>query len=297
METTQAKEAPKADPQRDPEREALLDSIRQGDASLLGEDAKPESDPPGASGSPEAAPGEAPVTEPRPEPTDQSESDTEEVSELEAALQPARPKPAKSTADDRLKTEWAKLEAEKSRLAQERLMLQQQRDTPRSSTGYTPEDYEAVAKQFENEGNDELANQARRQAAETRQKAHVAKLQQAHGKAILEAIKAHPELNNPESGLFKRLDGLLKSRPVFFSYPEGVADAIESAVANERAAKTESLEKEVSELRQKLASREKLLHPTQGGPPAFGQGEVEFDKLTPEKQKTLILRALRAQSG
>lgn len=297
METTQAKEAPKADPQRDPEREALLDSIRQSGASLLGEDATPESDPPGASGSPEAAPGEVPATDTRPEPTEHSTSDPEEISELEAALQPARPKPAKPTADDRLKTEWAKLEAEKARLAQERLTLQTQRETPRSPTGYSPEDYEAVAKQFESEGNDELAAQARRQATETRQKAHVAKLQQAHGRSILEAIKTHPELNNPESGLFKRLDGLLKSRPVFFSYEQGVADAIESAVANERAAKAEALEKEVSELRQKLASREKLLHPTQGAPPAFGQGEVEFDKLTPDKQKTLILRALRAQSG
>lgn len=291
---------PKVDPASDPEREAILQSLRSGSATLIGE-TPPATVPEGGPGSPEASPaveltavsGEptqpeiAVATESPPEPGDVQSAPT--ISVPSAAAKP------QTDAAEKYKAEWDRLQRERAELTAQRLALERERTQPRTNGQYSPEDYEAVAKQYELDGNDVMAQRAREHAQEARKRETMTRLQAAHAASIRDALVKHPDLANAESALYKRLDSLLKSRPVFFSYAEGIGDAIEAAVSQDRADRVGALEAELSEMREKLSRQERLLHPVPGGPPALGRaGEVAFDKLPTERQKALILSALRA---
>jgi hypothetical protein len=177
----------------------------------------------------------------------------------------------------------AQIEAEKSRLAKEREEIELAKSA-KSKDGFTPEDYDAVAEKFAAEGQDELATQARAEAAQLRHKAHVGKLTQAHNASLKTLVEKYPDLKNPESSLYKRVDQTLKSRPALFTYAEGISDAIEACAAHESATRATQLEKELADVKQRLADTEKKLHPTSGGPSSLSAGDGSFNRLPADRQ-------------
>lgn len=234
-------------------------------------------------------------SEDEPDPTVESLVEAAEGKESGDAKKDAEAQPEKraeqpNAPESDPKAEWERIEAEKARLAKEREEIEAARTKPGE---YSPEDYESVAKQFEADGNDELAAKARAEAVRVRQQAHVNKLTQAHQASLSEMVKKYPELRDPQSALHRRVDATLKSRPALFSYPEGISDAIEACVHAERSTQLEAAQKRIAELEVQLSAREKLLHPTSGTPTAAIAGQ-DFAKLPPSKQREALLRAMRS---
>jgi hypothetical protein len=272
----------------------------------------------------EAAP--EPPAEPSSPPDSSSAAAHAAGAPASAAATPAEPPPSPPDDDprspfaksrDRAAKTWAEIEAEKTRLTEERKALdadrariagQEAKNTASTAAPkYRPEQYETLARQFDAEGRDDMARIARDEAARLReeaQQARIADQRDALTKAwranLTEQIKKHPELNDPASELHKRVDALLKSRPVLFSYAEGIDDAVEAIRSRLDADGAEkvrgeksALENEVAALKRQLTEKERLLQPAKGGPPAPAKPET-FDDLSLDQQRAVIVRELQA---
>jgi ribosomal protein L29 len=198
--------------------------------------------------------------------------------------------------EERAQKTWQEINEEKAKLAEERKQLEAAK---RQST-HQPEDYDALAKTFEDEGRDDLAKVARDRAAQLRADAEQAKVngerqafEQARLKVIKETVEQNPDLNQPESELFKATEAFLKRRPTFLRTPEGFADAVETVKATLNGSKASELEKQVAELKQKLADYESKLQPGVGSPSSASRS-VNFDNLPVAEQKSRLVAELRA---
>ena len=171
-------------------------------------------------------------------------------------------------------------------------------------SGYTPEQYEALARQFETEGRPDLAKMAGEEASRLRSEESQRQASQAR-EALVKAwsgnlsamLEKHAELKNPQSEMHRRVDELLKKRPVLFSYPEGILDAVDAVKAYITGARAGALEKEVAALKQQLAEKERLLQPAKGGPAVPSRAE-NFDELPLSQQRAALMREMQsADSG
>lgn len=212
--------------------------------------------------------------------------------------------------NDRLDRSWEKLNEEKARIAKEREDAERIRrqgleeiERARESRKFSPEDYEAVAKSFEAEGREDQARLMREKANSLREAEKIAAVEREKRERAAEwdrnlarLVSEAPELKDPDSELTRAVSSVLKSRPILTQYPGGIVDAVEVARVYVKSLKAESLEKELSDLRAKVADYEKRLQPTGGE--AFGPDEeVAFDKLPEAKQRDAIMRALASHDS
>lgn len=220
-----------------------------------------------------------------------------------ATTEEAKAKEREEKALRRADEEWKRIQSEKEALRKEREAVEAaKRDAAKPK--YGPEDYERLAATYKAEGRDDMAEVALKEAeqlraaeAASRNRAQTDELTRAIQANFAKATEENPDLRNPESELYKRVDGVLKARPVFFSYAEGVTDVITSVKQAMRAQRVEALEAEVSNLKQQLAEKTKLLQPSRGGVPVPARGTETIEDMPLDKMRSRLLAELRGEDA
>jgi len=288
----------------DVERERLLKVLEESDASAF--DTANISPVPQA----EEPDQESVVTEDEPSEVEPEEKPEQTEDEEKSKSKYSR---AKKTQERANKT-WRDVNAEKAAVKKERQELEAQqkafaeqqsasRDeiTQRSAQSrYSPEEYEAIAKEFEDEGDHanaeaatKAAKQAREAVAEQDAKSQQAKFVAKWDSNWKAAAAEHGDLNDQNSELFKMVGRLLEQKPVLTQYPEGITDAVEGATMYLKANRSTELEKQVSELKKQLAEYEEKTQ-LNGSQPGGNILEVEsFEKLSTDKQRAELMKAMQ----
>ena len=199
-----------------------------------------------------------------------------------------------------LKKQQAELDSERKSFQEQQTKSLAEISQRSANSRYSPDEYEAIAKEFEDEG-DHANAEAARKAAEQARSAVVeqdAKKQQAKFVAKWDtnwkaAATEHKDLNDQNSELFKMVGQLLERKPVLTQYPEGITDAVEGAVVYLRANRSESLEKQVSDLKKKVAEYEEKTQ-LNGSQPGGNVLEVEsFGNLPADQQRAELMKAMQ----
>ena len=201
------------------------------------------------------------------------------------------------------------LKAEKEALARERDEWQKQRqqteakanDTYRDEAGFTADDYEKAAKEFEADGDKDLAKAASKKAAEARKAAgeHQNKVQQerfnkAWEDTYVRLSDKEPDLKDPNSDLYKSTVDLIGRFQILRAAPDGLAHAVEIVKLQQSAARSQSLDAENKSLKEQL---DKLQKKT-----AIGKGtatqplkaeETDFAKMPIKEQRERLMKAAR----
>ena len=240
-------------------------------------------------------------------------------SESKAKQKEEKPKDQKSKfaqEQQRKAKSWEQINAEKEAIKAEREAVKRERDewskqreqssaaesnSFRDDKGYTAEDYEAAAKEFDADGDTQLAKAARAKADGVR-KAAGAKQQQVQqerfNKSWAENYGRLSEkevwLKDQSSPEYKRTVELLQRVPFLTAMPDGLVHAVELMKLQDTAGRSPSLESENKALKEQLS---KLQQKTAIGKsvPA-GQlktEEKDFSRLSMKEQRDALMRASR----
>jgi len=240
-------------------------------------------------------------------------------SESKAKQKDEKPKDQKSKfaqEQQRKAKSWEQINAEKEAIKAEREAVKRERDewskqreqssaaesnSFRDDKGYTAEDYEAAAKEFDADGDTQLAKAARAKADGVR-KAAGAKQQQVQqerfNKSWAENYGRLSEkevwLKDQSSPEYKRTVELLQRVPFLTAMPDGLVHAVELMKLQDTAGRSQSLESENKALKEQL---NKLQQKTAIGKsvPA-GQlktEEKDFSRLSLKEQRDALMRAAR----
>jgi hypothetical protein len=211
---------------------------------------------------------------------------------------------------------WEQINAEKEAIKAEREAVKREREewakqreqssaaetnSFRDDKGYTAEDYEAAAKEFDADGDTQLAKAARAKADGVR-KAAGAKQQQVQQERFTKTwAENFNKLSEKETWLkdqstpeYKRTVELLQRIPILTTLPNGLSHAVELMKLQDTAVKYQSVEAENKALKEQLS---KLQQKTAIGKsvPA-GQlktEEKDFSKLSLKEQRDALMRASR----
>ena len=199
-----------------------------------------------------------------------------------------------------VKKERAELEAERKAFEDQQSVSRNEITQRSAQSRYSPEEYEALAREFEDEGDDKNAEAATKAAKQAREAIaeQDAKTQQAKFVAKWDsnwkaAAAEHGDLNDQNSSLFKMVGRLLEQKPVLTQYPGGITDAVEGATMYLQANRSASLEKQVSDLKKQVAEYEEKTQ-LNGSQPGSNILQVEsFDQLPVDKQRSELMRAMQ----
>lgn len=171
----------------------------------------------------------------------------------------------------------------------------------RDEKGYTAEDYEAAAKEFDADGDSQLAKAARAKADGVR-KTVSAKQQQVQQERFTKTwadnfnklSEKETWLKDQSSNEYKRTVELLQRIPILTTLPNGLAHAVELMKLQDTAGRFQSVEAENKSLKEQL---NKLQQKTAIGKsvPA-GQlktEEKDFSRLSQKEQRDALMRATR----
>ena len=265
------------------------------------------------------------ISMPQVEKPSQESAKEEDTPEEEAPEQPAEEKPEETQEEqpkskysrakksqDRANKSWREVNEAKAALKKEREELEAQKKAYQDSheksleeiqqrtntSRYSPEEYESIAQEFEDEGDHanaeaarKAAKQARQAATEQEQKKQQAEFVSKWDTNWKQATATHKDLNDQESELFRMVGQLLERKPVLTQYPEGITDAVEAADMYLKANRASDLEKQVSDLKKQVAEYEEKL--TLNGSQPGGTMQIEsFDKLPADRQRAELLKAM-----
>lgn len=240
-------------------------------------------------------------------------------SESKAKQKEEKPKDQKSKfaqEQQRKAKTWEQINAEKEAIKAEREAVKREREewsrqreqssaaesnSFRDDKGYTAEDYEAAAKEFDADGDTQLAKAARAKADGVR-KAAGAKQQQIQQERFNKSwAENYGRLSEKETWLkdqsspeYKRTVELLQRVPFLTAMPDGLVHAVELMKLQDTAGRSQSLEAENKALKEQL---NKLQQKTAIGKsvPA-GQlktEEKDFSRLSMKEQRDALMRASR----
>ena len=290
------------------EREQLLSALADADATAFDLTANNISMPQVEKPSQESAKQEDTPEEEAPEqqPDEEKPEETQEEEEPKSKYSRAK------KSQDRANKSWREVNEAKAALKKEREELEAQKKAyqdgheksleeiqQRTNTSrYSPEEYESIAQEFEDEGDHanaeaarKAAKQARQTATEQEQKKQQAEFVSKWDTNWKQATATHKDLNDQESELFKMVGQLLERKPVLTQYPEGITDAVEAADMYLKANRASDLEKQVSDLKKQVAEYEEKL--TLNGSQPGGTMQIEsFDKLPADRQRDELLKAM-----
>lgn len=290
------------------EREQLLSALADADASAFDLTANNISMPQVEKPSQESAKEEDTPEEEAPEqqPAEEKPEETQEEEEPKSKYSRAK------KSQDRANKSWREVNEAKAALKKEREELEAQKKAyqdgheksleeiqQRTNTSrYSPEEYESIAQEFEDEGDHanaeaarKAAKQARQTATEQEQKKQQAEFVSKWDTNWKQATATHKDLNDQESELFRMVGQLLERKPVLTQYPEGITDAVEAADMYLKANRASDLEKQVSDLKKQVAEYEEKL--TLNGSQPGGTMQIEsFDKLPADRQRAELLKAM-----
>ena len=290
------------------EREQLLSALADADVSAFDLTANNISMPQVEKPSQESAKEEDTPEEEAPE----QQPDEEKPEETQEEEQPKSKYSRAKKSQDRANKSWREVNEAKAALKKEREELDAQKKAyqdgheksleeiqQRTNTSrYSPEEYESIAQEFEDEGDHanaeaarKAAKQARQTATEQEQKKQQAEFVSKWDTNWKQATATHKDLNDQESDLFKMVGQLLERKPVLTQYPEGITDAVEAADMYLKANRSSDLEKQVSDLKKQVAEYEEKL--TLNGSQPGGTMQIEsFDKLPADRQRDELLKAM-----
>lgn len=230
-----------------------------------------------------------------------------------------KPKDQKSkfAQDQNRKTKtWEQINAEKEAIRAEREAVRREREewskqreqssvadtnSFRDEKGYTAEDYEAAAKEFDADGDSQLAKAARAKADGVRKSVSVKQQQVQQERFTKTWADNFNKLSEKETWLkdqstpeYKRTVELLQRIPILTTLPNGLAHAVELMKLQDTAGRYQSVEAENKALKEQL---NKLQQKTAIGKsvPA-GQlktEEKDFSKLSQKEQRDALMRAAR----
>ena len=290
------------------EREQLLSALADADASAFDLTANNISMPQVEKPSQESAKEEDTPEEEAPEqqPAEEKPEETQEEEQPKSKYSRAK------KSQDRANKSWREVNEAKAALKKEREELDAQKKAyqdgheksleeiqQRTNTSrYSPEEYESIAQEFEDEGDHanaeaarKAAKQARQTATEQEQKKQQAEFVSKWDTNWKQATASHKDLNDQESELFKMVGQLLERKPVLTQYPEGITDAVEAADMYLKANRSSDLEKQVSDLKKQVAEYEEKL--TLNGSQPGGTMQIEsFDKLSADRQRAELVKAM-----
>ncbi len=164
---------------------------------------------------------------------------------------------------------------------------------------FTPDDYEQIAKEYREEGRDDLAElalQKAQTARDTIQQQEVLNAQRTVMEQwesnLSQQVKDNPELKDQDSELYQYTSELLDRKKILATYPEGINDAVEAAKAFLKAKKADDLEAEVNRLKKE---NEELNGKLQlNGTTVDQSGRLEsFDDMTAERQRSELLKMVK----
>jgi hypothetical protein len=243
------------------------------------------------------------------EPEPKAEKKTEQKTEKDKSSKFAQEQNRKAKTWEQINAEKEALKAEREAVRREREEWGKQREQSkaaetssfRDEKGYTAEDYEAAAKEFDADGDSQLAKAARakadgvrKAATERQQKVQQEKFAKAWSDSFSRLSEKETWLKDQNSPEYKRTVELLQKVPMLTSMPDGLVHAVELMKLQDTAGKAQSIEAENKALKEQL---NKLQQKTAIGKsvPA-GQlkaEEKDFSKLSLKEQREALMRAAR----
>ncbi len=252
---------------------------------------------------------------------EQDDVGTSSKSETDSKAKQKEEKPkdqkSKFAQDQNRKTKtWEQINAEKEAIRAEREAVRREREewskqreqstvadtnSFRDEKGYTAEDYEAAAKEFDADGDSQLAKAARAKADGVRKTVSVKQQQVQQERFNKSWADNYGRLSEKEVWLkdqsspeYKRTVELLQRVPFLTGMPDGLVHAVELMKLQDTAGRSQSLESENKSLKEQL---NKLQQKTAIGKsvPA-GQlkaEEKDFSKLSMKEQRDALMRATR----
>jgi hypothetical protein len=244
------------------------------------------------------------------EPEAKAEAKAEKKAEKDKSSKFAQEQNRKAKTWEQINAEKEAIKAEREAVRREREEWSKQREQSkaaetssfRDEKGYTAEDYEAAAKEFDADGDSQLAKAARakadgvrKAATERQQKAQQEKFAKAWSDSYARLSEKETWLKDQSSPEYKRTVELLQKVPMLTSMPDGLVHAVELMKLQDTASKAQSIEAENKALKEQL---NKLQQKTAIGKsvPA-GQlkaEEKDFSKLSLKEQREALLKASRA---
>jgi len=252
---------------------------------------------------------------------EQDDVGTSSKSETDSKAKQKEEKPkdqkSKFAQDQNRKTKtWEQINAEKEAIRAEREAVRREREewikqreqstvadtnSFRDEKGYTAEDYEAAAKEFDADGDSQLAKAARAKADGVRKTVSVKQQQVQQERFNKSWADNYGRLSEKEVWLkdqsspeYKRTVELLQRVPFLTGMPDGLVHAVELMKLQDTAGRSQSLESENKSLKEQL---NKLQQKTAIGKsvPA-GQlktEEKDFSRLSMKEQRDALMRATR----
>jgi hypothetical protein len=292
--------APAAPEAQDLSESALLQMAADFDSGKLGSEHEAGAlAPAGEQAKPQDNGAEA---KPSAEPTAESKTD----SKPEAA--PAKPDKAQREAERRERS-WKALEeqkaafrAEQERLAKEKAEIEELRRQAKPSSSEA-DNYERIAREYEEKGEDDYARIARQKAREIRESESRVQQEQSQRKAqdewnrdFAELRDKDPDVADEGSETHKAMVALLKQEQWLYQVPGGLKKAHtfvkqhqEAAAASGLRSKVEEQSKRISELEQKLSLG--------GSFPTAPQGEKTFEQMNSKEQEQYLRHLARQADG
>ena len=247
------------------------------------------------------------------EPETEGQDADEQVSSLtegEAPEAEEQPKSKWAKNEERKTSSWKHINAEKEEIKRQREELLKvaeelkgrQADLDdgkayRDEKGFTAEDYENAAKRLTEEGDDDLASDAKERAKEVRteadksqQEREVKKQHGAFESKRQELMQKHEDLRDVNSELTKAANAILQQYPSMAN-ADGLEHAVNIAQLQMKAAGAEKSETQVEELTNKLNKLEKKMSVSGGFTSEKVDGGRSFDDLSEKEQEAHLLKA------
>ena len=232
------------------------------------------------------------------------------MTEGEAPEAKEQPKSKWAKNEERKTSSWKQINAEKEEIKRQREELLKvseelkgrQADLDdgkayRDEKGFTAEDYENAAKRLTEEGDDDLASDAKERAKEVRteaeksqQEREVKKQMSAFESKRQELMQRHEDLRDVNSDLTKAANAILQQYPSMAN-ADGLENAVKIAQLQMKAAGAEKSETQVKELTDKLNKLEKKMSVSGGFTSEKVDGGRSFDDLSEKEQEAHLLKA------
>lgn len=234
-------------------------------------------------------------------------SKAEEKAKAESKPEDSKKEAKRAKEEARLAESWKKLEAEKAAVRAKQAELEKKlEESERANdptTPASPDKLRQYAKEWENEGRDDLARAARQQAdlIEQRLKVNAEKTEKAQkefsetwASNVRRMIEENPELKDETSDFAKRVVGILQSedselRKLINSSPNGFSYATQIAKMQKAAEESEVLRTELESLKKENADLRKKTSLSASGSQTPAKRK-SFDEMSYSEQEEFLRR-------
>lgn len=238
-----------------------------------------------------------------------SEPEERKASETSEAPKAEDKRESKLAKDEaRLAESWKRLEAEKAQVRQFQAELERikaEAEKASDPTSPSPEALRKYAKEWENEGRDDLAKAAREQASQIEEKTKrdserkektAREFNDKWASSVNRMIAENPELKDETSDLGKRVISIIKSedselRTLINSSPNGFVYATQIAKMQAAAEASEALRSEVENLQKENTELRKKTSLSAGSTAKASSKRKSFDEMNYQEQEEFLRRS------